>query len=182
MTDLFLAPHNDDETLFGSFTLIRHRPHVAICLRSKIQELRGGPTHWRREDETNAALEELGVETWEQLDVLDDRPDWDALRYELHRLKDELAPERVWAPAIEDGGHDQHNGVGALALEVFVDADVIQFLTYVRGAGRTRGLEVPFEPRWASLKMRALACYESQMELGSTLYWFIDDTLREFAR
>ena len=179
--NLFLAPHNDDETLFGAFTLLRERPAVVVCLRSRIQEIRGGPTHWRREEETGAALEALGLSGFEQLTISDHEPDWNELRYELHRLDGELEPELVFAPAIEDGGHEQHNGVGALALEVF-GSRVREYLTYVRGQGRTRGLEVPFESRWPALKMRALACYESQMALKSTEFWFVDDTLREYRR
>ena len=54
------------------------------------------------------------------------------------------------------------------------------YLTYKRGSMRSRGTEVPFEPKWAWLKLRALACYQSQVELENTMPWFIDDTFREY--
>jgi hypothetical protein len=78
------------------------------------------------------------------------------------------------------GGHEQHNLVAEVARTIFGDR-VQPYLTYVRGQMRTRGTEVPFEPQWVSRKLRALACYESQIALtGNTQPWFMDDTLREY--
>ena len=181
MTDLWLAPHNDDETLFGSFTILRERPMVIICLKSQVQEDRGGPTADTREKETQSALWWLGQPTWKQLTTLD--TDYavmaDRLLDDFETLDYVHAPERIWAPAFEAGGHDQHNLVAFAAAAVW-GMKVQPYLTYVRGSMRTRGTQVPFEPSWVYSKMRALCCYRSQIELDATRPWFMDDTLREY--
>jgi LmbE family N-acetylglucosaminyl deacetylase len=180
--DLFLSPHHDDETLFGSYTLIAHRPYVFFCTAPFKQESLG-VTFAQRVEEAGCALKELGIHSWSQslgrdvdsyellLGILDD---------DFKNLDTVLRPERVWAPDVEQGGHEQHNLVGSVALDVFGDR-VHSYLTYVRGQMRTRGTEVPFEPQWVSRKLRALAYYESQIALvGNTQPWFMDDTLREY--
>lgn len=183
MTDLWLSPHNDDETLFGAFTILRHRPHVVICFKSQVQEDRYGITAATREDETERALWNLGINNWLQSPILDSNSDWEAMVGKMIALFAELdvvhKPERVWAPYVEDGGHDQHNLVGSVAIGTF-GVRYRPYLTYVRGRMRTVGVEVPFEPSWVARKMRALSCYESQIELDNTRPWFTDDTLREY--
>jgi hypothetical protein len=130
--------------------------------------------------ETNQALWNLGCPSWEQLLTPDTNPDEMRLGYDLELLDTIHSPERVWAPALELGGHDQHNAVGQVALDVFGHR-VRPYLTYVRGRMRTRGAEVPFEPSWVARKMRALSCYQSQIALeGDCQPWFMDDTLREY--
>jgi LmbE family N-acetylglucosaminyl deacetylase len=178
--DLFLSPHNDDECLFGSFTLIAHKPYVFICTRS-MKQAEFGVTYEQREEETACALQILGVTSWSQ-GMYHDTNHYllDALYGDFKNLDQVLRPERVWAPATELGGHEQHNLVAEVARTIFGDR-VQPYLTYVRGQMRTRGTEVPFEPQWVSRKLRALACYESQIALtGNTQPWFMDDTLREY--
>jgi LmbE family N-acetylglucosaminyl deacetylase len=181
---LFLSPHNlgDDETLFGAFTILRHQPHVVICFKSQVQEDRGGPTAATREKETQSALWWLGLGDWLQSPILDTNSDEDATR-KLWTLFAELdsvhQPERVWAPYVENGGHNQHNLVGSVAIGTF-GVRYRPYLTYRRGSMRTRGTEIPFQPNWIAKKMRALSCYESQIELDNTRPWFTDDTLREY--
>lgn len=180
MTSLFLAPHHDDETLFGAYHLLRYQPHVIVCLRSDLQERRGtGITNEQRVNETNRALFWLGdppVEFWQ---VSDFDPDWGVIDEKFSRLAADPELERVFAPAVEDGGHDQHNEIGERALAFFGDR-VQPYLTYVRGSGRSVGTEVPFESDWPAKKLRALSCYESQIAEPSTAYWFLDSGLREF--
>jgi hypothetical protein len=87
----------------------------------------------------------------------------------------------VYAPAVEEGGHDQHNLIGTLAADVFRER-VQPYLTYRRGFMRTRSdNEVPYTAEMVALKLRALACYRSQIALrDNTEAWFMDDTLREY--
>ena len=87
--------------------------------------------------------------------------------------------EHVYAPAVEDGGHEQHNLVGSEALLRYGNT-VRPYLTYRRGSMRSHGREVMPEPGYVAAKMRALACYETQIELVATRPWFMDDTLREY--
>lgn len=178
MTDLFLSPHNDDETLFGAFTILRYKPHVIVCLKSRLQEVRGtGITAVQRETETARALWWLGDPTWEQWQFLDDDPDWSVIASRILDLS--KAYDRVFAPAIEFDGHEQHTLVGSLASEHFGER-CIPYLTYRRGHGRSTGTEVEYEPSWPAKKLRAMSCYDTQIAEPSTAYWFMDSGLREY--
>lgn len=182
MTDLFLSPHNDDETLFGAFTIIREKPMVIVCLKSQVQDDRHGIKANVREMETTGALWWLGQPSWKQLQTRDSEPAKriiDGLADDFADLDRVHAPDRVWAPDIEYGGHEQHNLVGRAARDTWGDK-VQPYLTYRRGSMRSRGTEVPFEPKWAWQKLRALCCYQTQVELENTMPWFIDDTFREY--
>lgn len=169
MNALFLSPHNDDETLFGAFTLLRYRPKVVIVLRSSKQEAQG-VTAAEREAETVAAMDVLGCEEWEQWLSPDSDPDWHAveraLRADAHQW------DRVFAPAVEDGGHEQHNWIGAMADSIFSDR-VTHYMTYtLPGNERSRGVPVEYENEWVGLKLCALSRYESQIRLQSTGHHF----------
>jgi LmbE family N-acetylglucosaminyl deacetylase len=177
---LLLQPHSDDAALFAAFTLLHHRPHVITVLSSKLQEDRGtGITNETRIAEDVCAMEILGC-TVEQWPYPDSAPDWGAIE-NAFRLYDERAqPERVFAPAPEDGGHGQHNAVSNLAHDVFGER-VTGYLTYRRGHGRsTSDNEVAFKPGWPALKLRALSCYVSQIQEPSTRDWFLELSLREW--
>lgn len=180
MTDLFLSPHNDDETLFGAFTILRHKPHVIVCLKSCIQLDRGtGITAVARENETARALWWLGDPTWEQWQFSDADPDWVEIERKMRLFDQYNEIERVFAPAEEEDGHEQHYAIGFKARIVFGDR-VQPYLTYRRGYGRTVGTEVEFERDWPAKKLRALSCYETQIAESSTAYWFLDSGLREY--
>ncbi len=166
---VFVAPHNDDETLFGAFTLLREKPHVIVCLRSMVQELRGcGITYRQREAETEAALRTLRVPSWEQWEILDSEPDWELIGERLRRLD----AGHVFAPAFEDGGHDHHNTIAELAARVF-HGRLTAYLTYTHEKRSTNGQLVPFESEWIELKLMALLCYRSQILERSTRDHFL---------
>lgn len=180
MTALLLDPHGDDGALFAAFTILKHQPTVIVCLRSQLQERRGGPTYQEREAETARAFAELGTFAWEQWTVPDDKPDWAAVKRLVESARDLLEPDTVYAPAWEAGGHDHHNAVAEITADVFGPEPVISYLTYVRGSGRSdHGTEVVPEPEWIIRKHRALACFESQIREPSTRPWFMDG-LREW--
>jgi LmbE family N-acetylglucosaminyl deacetylase len=181
---LFLAPHNDDETLFGSYILLRHRPLVLVCFDGRRR--RDYVPANVREAETAAAMEILGCE-YRQLHVPCDPPNWQALEAIL--LKTET-PDEVWAPLPEPDGHSQHNGVGELAARVW-PGRVVFYTTYTMQGGRsTQGTRVAEEYGWNGLKERALACYRSQIgrpgtrahfERGLAEYVVAGDTMRDVA-
>lgn len=179
MTALFLAPHNDDEILWGTYSLLADHPHVVVCLRS-VKQAALGVSAQCREHETRAAMRVLGCE-WEQWSEPDVDPDPEALVAQMQQIDAERQPEVVYAPAVEEGGHDQHNLIGSLARSVF-GYRLQPYLTYRRGFMRTRSdNEVPYTAAMVSQKLRALACYGSQIALkGNTEPWFMDDTLREY--
>lgn len=183
MSALFLAPHNDDETLFGSFLICEFRPDVIVCLRSHVQEQRYGILAHDREIETTSALEELlggpGQAPWSQWPFLDSAPDWDELRASLERVASRGDYDLVFAPEPELHGHEHHNAVGNIVREVFGEL-VVGYLTYTRSGGRSRGgTEIVPEPEWVERKHRALACYRSQIAEPSCAPWFLGD-LREY--
>lgn len=184
MSHLFLAPHNDDETLFGSFTLLRHQPFVVICLRSfrmADPAYPGGMPigYHTRELETELAMTVLGCQ-WMQWELSDDEPNWDALHVKLEQLRDgRIDWSAVHAPEWEVGGHDQHNRISELALEVFGPDCVRTYLTYTASGKSRWGMEVSWEPEWIPLKHQALACYKSQAMHPATRSHFLDD-IREY--
>jgi len=169
---IVLSPHNDDSELFASFTCIRENPLVVVVLRSFVQESRGTGITWQqRETETEAALAELGVSDWEQWEFRDDQPDWAAIRDWLaDRFPD---PEQVYAPAFDLEGHPHHNAVAEIAGALW-PGRVTFYSTYRNGRGRVpTGHPVRVEDgAWILRKLRALACYESQILEPSTGHHF----------
>lgn len=175
---LFVAPHNDDETLFGAFTILREKPKVLIVYDSHAQPARGHVNcSWgeRRRESLNA-LRLLGI----------GEPIWGGLsdlRFEARPVIDLLVPYRntvteVWIPAVEEGGNAHHNLVGEFALENFRQLSrVHRYLTYtVRGKSAVEDKAVKIEqPWWIEKKLRAMACYTSQLALASTQPHFLRD-------
>lgn len=182
MRTLFLSPHHDDETLFGTFTLLRYRPRVIVCTKAEVQDSAsypGGPiTHMKRAEEFALAMSLLGIRDCTGWMYSDIDPDWDTMREHMATEDLHLAPQIVFAPAVEVGGHDQHNGVGQLAHEVF-GSRVRPYMTYT-AQGRSRGVEVEWDSHWPGLKMRALAAYQSQINSSACRPHFMGDWLTEY--
>jgi LmbE family N-acetylglucosaminyl deacetylase len=169
---IFIAPHNDDEVLFGCFTLLREKPLVVNCLRcdSQVDPAHGAPFHVR-ERESAAALDILRV-PHAQWNIPETNPDWDYMLRSFQEMRSR-GLTAAWIPKVEpEGGHPHHDKIGRLALSVWPGAT--QYCTYSL-AGKTLGVEVPFLPRWLPLKLRALACYESQAGGLNCHKYFIRD-------
>lgn len=174
---LFLSPHNDDETLFGAFTLLRERPHVAVVFDSCIQVQRGYGDQCNatnRRFETVMALRALlgsGGGSVSFLGFADNiitgTEFREALEFSLRKFD---RPEMVYAPAIEEGGHPQHNLVGEIAARVF--PRVTHYLTYTN-RGKSVGVPVPFELHWVARKLQALSFYGSQICLPDNVEHFL---------
>jgi LmbE family N-acetylglucosaminyl deacetylase len=169
---LFVSPHNDDAVLFGSFRIQEKRPLVLTVFDSHLQVQRGHPecsaVARRRED--IEAINLLGCNIAfsgisDALPIADQRPLVDrALRH--------WNPAEVWLPAVEDGGHEQHNLVGEVGLQVFQYAKVHRYLTYRRGVGRsTNGRPVMPTGKMVMAKLQALACYRTQIEIDRLGCW-----------
>lgn len=160
---VFLSPHNDDESLFGAFSLLREHPLVVICLRSQTQASRGDEiTYQQRERETACAMNILGCEHV-QWPVSDLDPDWADVRERLEDLDATMHITDVYAPAWEPNGHLQHNVIAKMALDVFGHDRVARYLTYTTLGKSKRGVQVEYEPAWVLLKLQALECYQSQI-------------------
>jgi LmbE family N-acetylglucosaminyl deacetylase len=167
---LFLAPHNDDETLFGAFTIQRERCRVVTVLRSYYQAQRwpgaNAATFERRENETLQALNALGVPFFEQWTHDDRNPDWAVIGEQLGSLDADERYPKVYAPFPEQhDGHEHHDLLGRLAVAVFGRDRVTFYTTYQREQGRsTVGHRVDPTAGEIAGKLRALACYTSQLE------------------
>jgi LmbE family N-acetylglucosaminyl deacetylase len=173
VTVLCLEPHADDCALFAAFSAMQHGAHVITVLSSRVQFDRGyGITQQQRHAENQAAMRELGV-THEQWHYPDSSPDWDAVEAAMRVADDLHGPELVLAPAVEPDGHDQHSAVGSVSGRVFGDRCRF-YLTYRRGHGRSVGRPVSPTPEQIARKLRALACFRSQIAEPSTRPWFLD--------
>lgn len=152
---VFLAPHPDDETLFGAFTLLREKPLVIICFDCGEQRIQ----------ESHRAMEILGCEMsqWR----IDGRATPHAQHDPLSLLR-EFVGEKIYAPAWESGGHHHHNLISDYARGAFPPEDVTEYLTYTQTGPElkrsTWGQRVEIEDsRWVLKKLQALACYTSQI-------------------
>ncbi len=150
---LLLSPHPDDESLFAAYTLLEHHPLVVVCFA-------GASRHGAREqrlEETAEAMRILGCDWLPP-------PDDDDLEMYLLGFDD---PSHVWAPLPEDGGNSEHNLVGELAAEIW-PGKVSWYTTYTE-TGRTReGTYVAPRNGWNTLKLRAMSCYQSQIDNPGT--------------
>lgn len=134
---LFIAPHCDDETLFGAYTIIREKPLVVIIAADP-----------RRQSESEAAMNILGAGGLIFVDALESLSWMDV--------------EVVYAPGLE-GGHPLHDFVSREAKRIWGDK-VIQYSTYrsptdLLPRGR---LKVGATKEMEELKLMALDCYKSQ--------------------
>ena len=171
MHSVFIAPHNDDESLFGAFTIQRERPLVVIVTDSFMQAARGDLVDGQpvtadlRRDETLKACAVLGAPV-SFLGVHDDLPADDfylAVYRKLHDLLD--FAELVYAPALEHG-NKQHDAVHLAVNAMFMGVERRWYATYSnrnksfsnRGAVQVDGDQVEREK-----KQRALDCYRSQL-------------------
>lgn len=167
MNALLLAPHHDDETLFASFLCQRYRPLVVTVLQSQVQEGMG-ISNEQRKKETLAATRILGCE-WQQWPEYDHMPDWEAVRRAMVTYSESNPTyECVFAPMPDPPyGHEHHDVVGQLALEVFGFARTMFYTTYRFGGPRTvSDTPVPYDGPMLLGKLKALACYESQILKG----------------
>jgi LmbE family N-acetylglucosaminyl deacetylase len=160
---IFLSPHNDDETLFGAYTLIREKPLVLIITDGWIQFLRGDPiTAIQRRKETERAMAILKCPV-EFLGIKD-------TELTANNLRESLEPYRVYdkiyIPAVQ-GGNSQHDLVGLVAGELF--RVFRRYTTYTKTELWPKGTEeiIPTQEE-KDLKNKALDCYQSQIRLGAT--------------
>ena len=160
--DLFVSPHNDDETLFGAYTIMRNKPLVLIVTDGKRHQDRYGIPVEQRRKESIEAMAELGAGV-----VFLGIPD-DALTLEtlLARFK-HMHPEKVWAPAWYPNGNPDHNVV-ALAVKTLWYPQTIFYSTYTVDDITPRGdAEILPENDEAKRKEAALAKYISQLKVNA---------------
>lgn len=158
---LFISPHNDDETLFGAFTLMKEKPLVVIVTDSYVQQNRGeNITPQQRFQESVNAMKILGCPVM-RLGIRDDVATEIAIMERLAWFKNF---EEVYAPAVQ-GGNPVHDMVSNAADKVF-NYKVTRYSTYAKREWATNG-KVAIEGNH-ELKAKALNCYVSQINLPAT--------------
>jgi LmbE family N-acetylglucosaminyl deacetylase len=173
---LLLSPHNDDAVLFASFTVLRERPLVATIFDSHVQAARGtGITMARRRAEDQSAMAILGAPVM-FLGLSDAEANAAAVESHLRQFFNQ--PEMVYAPCAESNGHPHHNLVAEVAARVF--QRVTYYMTYTP-AGKSKGKPVSYDAGWPLLKLRALACYESQIGLANCHEHFLREQSEYYA-
>lgn len=161
--NLFLAPHNDDETLFGAFTLMREKPHVVVLTDSYIQPNRGevgcGPID--RMFETKKAMEILGC-SYLQVGIRDDSFSQEVLGDILSRFH---GFDKVYVPALQ-GGNIHHDLTCVVATKVFGEK-CKYYTTYTKTELYTKGKqEIVPTVEELELKNKAMECYTSQLRIN----------------
>jgi len=163
--NLWISPHNDDETLFGAFTLMREKPLVLIVTDSYIQALRGdGITADQRIRETLEAMKILDCPV-----CFGGIPDSQITEEELFALFASFENfNRVYVPAVYGNGNPHHDLIGKVAIEHF-GSKVIPYATYTKdNLYMTGNTEIKPTDEEMGMKIRALQCYHSQLSLPST--------------
>lgn len=151
--NLLLDPHGDDAVLFAAYTCLRERPLVLV-------------THMTVPfGEVMEGCYQIGCEARQIMSE-------DAA---THLRSFYSTAEKVYAPMIRPDGHEEHNEVGRLALDVYGPERVVHYLTYAPRGQRDRdGVEVVPTAIEIACKLIALAEFLSQIEQATTRPWFYD--------
>jgi len=163
---IFLAPHNDDETLFGAYIIMKEKPFVVICTDSHSKEKNIIVT---RRNESREAMDILGAEVWFLgiPNFADAKMFRAMLEIRLSRLDN---VETVYAPNI-DSSNIHHKVLGEVAKELF--DNVIFYDTYKDSYGTTGiGKKVKHTAKMKLLKTKAMLKYKSQIEKEITKKYF----------
>lgn len=146
MKTLFIAPHPDDESLWGAYTIMAQHCTVAVF----IDNLTSPETR----AECLAAAEILGIKNLFFI------TDLAQLRCDFY--------DRVFVPALEHG-NKKHDQLSMLCSKYFPNAAIRYYMTY--GPDKTRP---PFGPvkieatdEMKAKKLLAINCYKSQHDLSS---------------
>lgn len=160
---LFISPHNDDEALFGAYTLLRENPLVLIVTDSWIQFNRGeNVTADERWQETLNAMKIFGCSAVRG-GIRDDIVDEIAVEA-LFKKFGEF--DEVYAPLVIAGGNPHHNLVGEAAMKVFGNK-VKRYTSYsstnLYVVGET---EIQPTPEEIEIKNKVFECYPSQLKIN----------------
>lgn len=168
---LVLSPHNDDETLFAAFTILKYRAHVIVCHGSSGDY----GSSQDRMHESAQAVAMLGG-SLEQWDVTSG--DGNLLHSKLFNGKGRDEYTRVFAPD-KHASHPDHRLLAEVASDVF-RGRLTTYHTYVDGK-RVTPLSVGYgrpalleHPSWIHRKLVALTSYRSQATHPRASQFFLD--------
>lgn len=162
---IMISPHNDDETLFCAYTLMRLKPLVIIVTDSWIQHLRGDQncSQFERRYETIEAMKLVGCPV-----VFLGIPDTELTEEILRERLQYFNPETIYIPAEHEDGNYQHNMVARIGLELF-GTKCERYCSYTKtNLQVAKGWEIRPTQQEIDLKNKMLDCYTSQLNLPST--------------
>jgi len=162
---LFLSCHNDDEGLFGCFTILRLKPKVIVVTDGTTHQKRFGIPIETRREESRQACKLMGVRV-SFLGIPDDEVTPNRLLTAFKKLKEERDYKAVYAPAIE-GGNATHDMVSDAAWIVWKKR-VVFYSTYSKLRLFPRGGHALMPTDYErEIKDRVLECYKSQIGLNA---------------
>lgn len=174
--NVFIAPHNDDEALFGSYIIQTYKPLVIVVTASFIQYERGEKacSAAARNAESLAACAILGADV-EFLNIPDNCDDAELKRVLTLKLGLRMLAvdnlETVFAPAVEEGGNFQHNLIGSRIAALY-PKQVRHYYTYTRERDFPMGpVKVNVTEEMKAKKLEALKCYTSQWANVCRMYF-----------
>ena len=142
MSALFIAPHPDDETLWGSYIIMNYKADVAVFVDDK--------TPIETKLECGAACGILGVTNLSFITKIE---------------QCKKAYQWIFVPYPE-GGHKWHDEVSKLAGDYFTEWKLKYYMAY--GPDKTKPpagrVKIPASAVMEEIKLRALACYKSQQK------------------
>lgn len=163
--NIFLAPHNDDETLFGSYIIQRTKPLVIVATDGTTHE-KFGVSAKNRQEESIEAAKMHGVDV-EFFHLDEQNLTRNVLMSKLWALSERFEPEEidhVFAPA-KQGGHAQHDLLSDCVTDIF--EHILYYSTYAKRDLTPVG-EMPINPTIEEkrIKEAALLCYPSQLRIN----------------
>lgn len=165
---ILLSPHNDDEILFGAYTIMREKPVVVIVTHATMQ----GDNGHERAMESYKAMKMLGASVC-FLGIDEDKLTEEILQ---DKLMDFYSDETfAYFPEYEENGNPHHNIVNRVAKRLF---DGKEYKTYSGLEDRTMGEEIIPTAEELELKKKAMRCYRTQINNPNTAHYFT--TTREY--
>lgn len=155
---ILFAPHNDDEALFASYTIMRTKPLVVVVYDGYQHQRKFGVNIMTRRNESINAMKLLGVEV-EFMGLSDDET-YDP--YELETLFKKYKADKVYCPAI--GKNPQHNLVSNVCTSVF--KNTVRYCTYDDDLLQKGSVEIIPTEEERVMKIKALKCYQSQLKIN----------------
>lgn len=151
---IFLAPHNDDECLFGLDILIEERPLVVIVTHSTLQ----GDNGFERAMESYKAIKDLGLSIC-YLQIDEGKLTEEALVDKLGKF---YTTDVVYIPKESD--NEQHNLVRETAKKIF--RNTYEYDNYLNGV-------VSKETKYPEIKKQVLKHYKTQINIEATKHYFL---------
>jgi LmbE family N-acetylglucosaminyl deacetylase len=168
--NILIAPHNDDETLFCSYIIMRYKPLVYVVYDGYQHQRKFGIPIEQRREETSEAMKILGAEV-RFFGLSDEENNDEKVRTVLSTI---YFDGSAFIPRLQ-GGNPQHDIVSNVGTELWEEV-CRYYSTYAKNNLKPEG-EAPITPtlREFSLKQSALKCYTSQINLNKAHFDAVAD-------